>query len=174
MGIALAVRARANCRGTRVGAVIVRDDRIVSTGYNGTAEGAPNCEEGGCDRCANRGGRYASGEAYDLCICVHAEQNAILSAARFGTPVEGTDMYTTVRPCFNCTKELVQVKVRSVRYLYDWQHPRDDVRDEYTRLQGRIELVEQVDVTDKDAVWAMPQLRGPGETDPPGPGAQSG
>lgn len=174
MGIALAVRARANCRGTRVGAVIVRDDRIVSTGYNGTTEGAPNCEDGGCDRCSNRGSRYASGEAYDLCICVHAEQNAILSAARFGIPVEGTDVYTTVRPCFNCTKELVQLKVQSVRYLYDWRHPREDVRDEYDRLQGRIGLVMQVDADDADAAWAMPGLRGPRETDPPGPGAQSG
>ncbi len=174
MGIALAVRARANCRGSKVGALIVREDRIVSTGYNGTAEGLPNCEEGGCDRCANRGSKYSSGEAYDLCICVHAEQNAILSAARFGTPVEGTDVYTTLRPCFNCTKEMVQAKVRSVRYMYDWKHPRADVREEYTRLQGFIRLVAQVKTTDPDAAWAMPGLRGPLEIDPPGPGAESG
>ena len=74
MGIALAVRARANCLGSKVGALIVRDDRIVSTGYNGTAQGLPNCVDGGCQRCENRGTQYASGEAYDLCICVHAEQ----------------------------------------------------------------------------------------------------
>ena len=111
MAIGIAVRARANCLGSKVGAVIVRDDRIVSTGYNGTAQGLPNCEDGGCQRCENRGTKYSSGEAYDLCICVHAEQNAILSAARFGTPIEGTDVYTTLRPCFNCTKELVQARV---------------------------------------------------------------
>ncbi len=174
MGIALAVRAGANCHGSKVGAVIVRDDRIVSTGYNGTAEGLPNCEEGGCDRCANRGEAYTSGEAYDLCICVHAEQNAILSAARFGTPIEGTDVYTTLRPCFNCTKELVQAKVRSVRYMDDWNHPREDVRAEYERLQGFIRLVSKVEMADPDATWARPDSRGPLEVDPPGPGAQSG
>jgi dCMP deaminase len=174
MGIALAVRARANCRGSKVGAVIVREDRIVSTGYNGTAQGLPNCEDGGCQRCENRGSKYASGEAYDLCICVHAEQNAILSSARFGTPIEGTDVYTTLRPCFNCTKELVQARVRSVRYMYDWVHPREDVRDEYKRLQSFIKLVAQVKVDDPDAAWAAPGLRGPLQIDPPGPGAQSG
>ena len=81
MGIALAVRTRADCTGNRVGAVIVKDRRIVSTGYNGTPENIPNCTEGGCHRCANRG-EYPSGAGYDLCICVHAEQNALLAAAR--------------------------------------------------------------------------------------------
>jgi dCMP deaminase len=105
---------------------------------------------------------------------VHAEQNAILSSARFGTPIEGTDVYTTLRPCFNCTKELVQARVRSVRYMYDWKHPREDVRDEYNRLQGFIRMVAQVETDDPDAAWAMPGLRGGLEIDPPGPGAQSG
>ena len=83
MGIALAVRARANCTGRRVGAIIVRERRILSTGYNGTPSAMLNCDEGGCQRCANPQS-YASGEGYDLCICVHAEQNALLAAARFG------------------------------------------------------------------------------------------
>ncbi|MBA2244972.1 MAG: CMP deaminase, partial [Gemmatimonadetes bacterium] len=86
MGIAQAVRKRANCRGRSVGSLIVVDDRIVSTGYNGTPEGMVNCLEGGCERCANRE-RFQSGTAYDLCICVHAEQNALLAAARFGISV---------------------------------------------------------------------------------------
>jgi tRNA(Arg) A34 adenosine deaminase TadA len=111
MGIALAVRARANCRGSRVGAVIARDDRIVSTGYNGTPSGMTNCLEGGCLRCA-RPERYGPGEAYDLCICVHAEQNALLAAARFGIEVQGATLYTTMQPCFGCAKELLQARDR--------------------------------------------------------------
>jgi len=107
MGIALAVRRRADCTGNRVGAVIVKDRHIVSTGYNGTPAGMPNCSEGGCHRCAHRE-QFASGTGYDLCICVHAEQNALLAAARFGIAVEGSTMYTTMRPCFGCTKELLQ------------------------------------------------------------------
>src|SRR5713101_7132055 len=88
MGIAMAVRKRANCLGSRIGAVIVVKGRIVSTGYNGTPENMPNCLDGGCYRCANRD-KFQSGTGYDLCICVHAEQNAIISSARFGIAIEG-------------------------------------------------------------------------------------
>ncbi len=151
MGIAMAVRRRADCTGNRVGAVIVKDRRIVSTGYNGTPEGTPNCSEGGCHRCANRD-RYPSGTGYDLCICVHAEQNALLSAARFGIAVEGSTMYTTMRPCFGCTKELLQAKVRKVVYLHDWVYPDPEKRAEYERLQALFpEGVYRLDVVDPDA-----------------------
>lgn len=139
MGIALAVRRRANCVGSRVGAVLVRDDRIISTGYNGTPQGMPNCEEGGCERCANRE-KYRSGQGYDVCICVHAEQNALISASRFGTPVEGAVLYTTMRPCFGCAKELLQARVHAVYYLDEWQpadQPHEELWNQYLDLQGR-------------------------------------
>ncbi|RME73790.1 MAG: CMP deaminase, partial [Planctomycetota bacterium] len=105
MGIALAVRRRANCLGSRVGAVLVLEDRVIATGYNGTAQGLPNCDEGGCERCANRT-RYGRGQGYDVCVCVHAELNALLSAARFGIRCEGAAIYTTLQPCFGCAKAL--------------------------------------------------------------------
>src|SRR3972149_5411208 len=120
MGIALAVRKRANCQGRSVGAVVVKDKRIVSTGYNGTAEGMKNCLDGACYRCDNPT-KYAPGEGYDRCVCVHAEQNALLSAARFGIAVEGATIYTTLQPCFGCMKEMLQAKVRRVYYLHPWQ-----------------------------------------------------
>ena len=66
-----------------------------------------NCDQGGCERCANPE-QYPSGTGYDVCICVHAEQNALLAAARFGIAVEGAMLYSTMRPCFNCSKELLQ------------------------------------------------------------------
>ncbi len=144
MGIALAVRRRANCLGSHVGAVLVLEDRIISTGYNGTPAGMVNCDQGGCDRCANRE-RYQSGQGYDLCICVHAEQNALLTAARFGIAVQGSTCYTTIRPCFGCTKELLQAGVSEVRYLKDWSHPDATLRPAYERLQqgfaGGVHLV---------------------------------
>jgi dCMP deaminase len=156
MGIALAVRERANCQGSRVGAVLVLQDRVIVAGCSGTPEGMANCDEGGCERCANRGKKYESGTFYDVCICVHAEQNAVLSAARFGIPVEGPVMYTTTRPCFGCAKELLQAKVRRVYYLHEWAHPRDDLQDEYFRLLG--EFPEGVDqllgVDDPKEEWA--------------------
>jgi dCMP deaminase len=154
MGIAIAVRKRANCLGSRIGAVIALNGRVVSTGYNGTPENMPNCLDGGCHRCANKE-QYPSGAGYDLCICVHAEQNAILSAARFGIAIEGSTVYTTMRPCFSCTKELLQARVRAVYYLHDWSHPNPVHKAEYERLQARFEGgIRRLDMPDPEADWA--------------------
>lgn len=114
MLVALAVRERANCKGRRVGAIIVKDNRIIGTGYNGTPEGMANCEEGGCVRCD----KYRKqSQNYDKCICVHAEQNAMVTAARFGHSIQHSIIYTTLQPCFTCTKEFLQAKVKTVYYL---------------------------------------------------------
>lgn len=137
MGIALAVRRRANCLGSQVGAIIVVDRRIVSSGYNGTAEGMANCTDGGCDRCAHRD-QYPKGTGYDLCICVHAEQNAVLAAARFGIPVAGGTVYTTLQPCFGCLKEMIQAKIRRVCYLDPWAHPDKRLATEYKKLAAHL------------------------------------
>jgi dCMP deaminase len=165
MNIALAVRLRANCRGNRVGALIVLDNRIISTGYKGTPENMVNCLDGGCYRCANRDKSYKSGEAYDLCICVHAEQNAILAAARFGISTSGSTMYTTMRPCFGCAKEMLQAQVRSVYYLHEWNpSAKEDALKtaaqtaEYEKLMIRFSGgVHRLDVPDPDMNWAVSQ-----------------
>jgi dCMP deaminase len=132
MGIAIAVRERADCKGQKVGAVIVIEDRIISTGYNGTPEKMVNCSEGGCVRCENRGKQYPSGSAYDLCICVHAEQNAILSSARFGISVDGAILYTTTQPCFGCLKEMLQAKISQVYYIHKWSSQRNPEQENRT------------------------------------------
>lgn len=163
MEIAMAVRLRANCKGNRVGAVIALDNRIVSTGYNGTPENMPNCLEGGCYRCANRDKMYESGEAYDLCICVHAEQNAILAAARFGIAIEGSRVYTTMRPCFGCAKEMLQAQVHAVYYLHEWNHPNAktaEQRAEYEKLLLRFpEGVHALRMPDRQHKWAVSSKR---------------
>jgi dCMP deaminase len=156
MHIAMAVRRRANCIGSRVGAILVRNDRIISTGYNGTPEGTRNCDEGGCERCAQRE-QYSPGQGYDVCICVHAEQNALLSAARFGIAVEGASVYTTLRPCFGCTKELLQARVSGVFYLHEWRHPDEKLWRQYMLLQARFAGgVRRVVLHDPDVAWAVP------------------
>jgi dCMP deaminase len=161
MRIALTVRSRANCIGNKVGAVLVRDGRIIATGYNGTPQGLPNCDEGGCERCANRE-RYRTSTGYDVCICVHAEQNALLSAARFGTPAEDALLYTTMRPCFGCAKELLQARVRGVVYLHEWRHADEALWQQYLRLQDAFPAgVTQLALDDPDAGWAVSALREP-------------
>jgi len=171
MGIALAVRRRANCHANRVGAIIVLDGRIISTGYNGTPQGFVNCLDGGCHRCAHRED-YPAGTGYDLCICVHAEQNALLAAARFGIAVAGASLYSTMRPCFGCTKEALQAGIREVCYLHDWRYPDSAKRAEYERLQQHFPAgVRAIAVTDPDAAWAVSTLRpqsAPARTDETG------
>jgi dCMP deaminase len=158
MGIALAVRSRANCTGRRVGAVVVRERRILSTGYNGTPSAMTNCEDGGCHRCAHPE-EYASGEGYDVCICVHAEQNALLAAARFGVAIEGCTIYTTLQPCFGCLKELLQASVREVCYLAPWQ---SRFGEQYAALVTRLgaDRFRRVVIDDPDAGWASGRAAG--------------
>jgi dCMP deaminase len=159
MELAVAVRRRANCTGNRVGAVLVSDRRIVATGYNGTPENMPNCTDGGCHRCNNRD-KYPTGTGYDLCICVHAEQNALLSAARFGISVANATMYTTMRPCFGCTKEMLQAKIAGVYFIHDWSHPDEDKQAEYGRLQARFpEGIRRLAFEDPHAEWAVTSRR---------------
>ena len=154
MGIAVAVRARANCSGQRVGSVIVQDGRIISTGYNGTPRDMTNCEDGGCHRCSHRA-EFVSGTGYDLCICVHSEQNALLAAARFGISVDGATFYTTTRPCFGCTKEMLQAGIVRVFFIHDWVSPDERMRAEYERLQTKLPGgIRRLRLADPDAYWA--------------------
>ncbi|CAE6407071.1 unnamed protein product [Rhizoctonia solani] len=103
---------RCNCMKRRVGAVLVRNKRVVSTGYNGTPRGLVNCNQGGCKRC---NGTAKSGEAYDSCLCLHAEENALLEAGhdRVG---ENTTLYCNTCPCLRCTIKIVQSGVTEVVY----------------------------------------------------------
>jgi dCMP deaminase len=111
LDIARAVSERASCSRRKVGAVIVVNRAIVSTGYNGTASGTLNCDEGGCDRCA---GTCPPGTGYETCLCVHAEQNAISQAAKHGNSTNGGTVYCTLRPCLSCLKSIIQAGINDV------------------------------------------------------------
>lgn len=165
LGIALAVRRKANCTGNRVAAVIVKNKRVISTGYNGVPEGMKNCLDGGCLRCNNPNGQFKSGTGYDLCICVHAEQNALLAAARFGIAVEGAHMYTTMQPCFGCAKEIVQAKIGKVSYLHPWVPTDiDPVMDkakkaEYEKILAKLDVERIESFEDPAEAWAVTSIR---------------
>lgn len=157
MNLAIAVRERAECIGRRVGAVVAFGQRVISTGYNGTPSGMKNCTEGGCHRCRNKG-QYPPGEGYDVCICVHAEQNAMATAARIGIPVLGAVVYTTMRPCFTCLKEMLQAGIQRIVYLHEWEHPVPELATQYSILESRIPSgVSQLHLDDPRKDWAMSQ-----------------
>lgn len=111
MDIAKAVSKRSNCIRRQVGAVIVRDQRIIATGYNGTPRGTKNCDEGGCPRCA---GNTPSGTALGECLCSHAEENAIVQSAYHGISVKGADIYSTLQPCLTCTKMIINSGIKTL------------------------------------------------------------
>ncbi len=115
MAIAVEVASRSNCMKTHVGCVIHLDGRVRTIGYNGTPSGHKACFDGGCPRCKDE--KVTSGEELDRCTCVHAEANALVSAARYGIAVDGTECYVTDEPCLDCTKLLVQSGIARVVWL---------------------------------------------------------
>jgi dCMP deaminase len=117
MSIAKVVAMRSNCMKRKVAAIIVKDCRVISTGYNGTPRGARNCNEGGCPRC---NGMAASGTALDECLCCHGEENAITQAAYHGTSLKGATLYTTYAPCLLCTKMIINSGIAEVVYNQDY------------------------------------------------------
>lgn len=115
MRMADLTKERSSCVKRKVGCVLVKDNRIISTGYNGTPTGLPNCNEGGCARCARRDKR---GTNLDLCVCMHAEANALLYA---GKDSNNGDLYCTLSPCLNCTKMIIQSGIKNVYYSDDYE-----------------------------------------------------
>ena len=117
LGIAKVVSLRSNCVKRKVAAVIVKDKRVISTGYNGTPRGTTNCFEGGCPRCNNL---TDSGVKLDECLCSHAEENAITQAAYHGVSVKTGTLYTTLAPCLMCTKMIINAGIEEVVYNLDY------------------------------------------------------
>lgn len=107
--IAMLVSERSTCLRHHVGAVIVKNKRILTTGYNGAAAGTKDCLEQGCLR--NELG-IASGTRHEICRAIHAEQNAIIQAGLHGVNVEGGTIYCTHSPCILCAKMLVNAGVK--------------------------------------------------------------
>ncbi|MHB8708799.1 MAG: deoxycytidylate deaminase [Desulfuromonadales bacterium] len=114
MDIARLVARRSTCLRRQVGAVLVKEKNILATGYNGTPSGITHCEETGCLR---EQLKVPSGERHELCRGLHAEQNAIIQAARHGVNISESTLYCTNSPCIICTKMLINAGIRRVVYL---------------------------------------------------------
>lgn len=126
MKIAEQVASRSTCDRKHVGAVIVRDKTILSTGYNGSLRGAPHCDEAGHDM-----------EAGHCVRTMHAEANAVAQAAKHGVMIDGSEMYVTASPCLTCFKLVAN---SGIRVIYYKEFYRDQRITEYGRQAG-IELV---------------------------------
>jgi len=114
VSIAQLVATRSTCLRRKVGAVLVKDKRVIATGYNGAPTGVRHCEETGCLR-EQLG--IESGERHELCRGLHAEQNVIISAAYYGVTTEGTTLYSTHLPCIICSKMLINAGVEKIFFL---------------------------------------------------------
>ncbi|RKZ23224.1 cytidine deaminase [bacterium] len=114
MEITELVAKRSTCLRRKVGAVVVKDKRILTTGYNGPPTGLKHCDElGGCLR--DKLG-IPSGERMELSRAVHAEQNAIIQAAKYGISIDGATIYVTNHPCFICAKMLINAGIKRIVY----------------------------------------------------------
>ncbi|MCK4571365.1 cytidine/deoxycytidylate deaminase family protein [candidate division WOR-3 bacterium] len=114
MRITELVASRATCLRRKVGAVLVRNKRILTTGYNGPPSGITHCEQrGGCIRDELK---IPSGERMELSRAIHAEQNAIIQAAKVGISIEESTLYVTTHPCFTCSKMLINAGVKKIIY----------------------------------------------------------
>src|SRR5512145_213066 len=113
MEITHLVARRSTCLRRQVGAVLVKDKNILATGYNGSPSGVAHCLDVGCLR-EQMG--IPSGERHELCRGLHAEQNAIIQAAKHGTNIDGATLYCTTMPCIICTKMIINAGIKKVVY----------------------------------------------------------
>ncbi|MDN5331311.1 MAG: dCMP deaminase [Tepidanaerobacteraceae bacterium] len=134
MEIARVVAKRSTCLRRSVGAVVVLEKRILTTGYNGAPTGLAHCLEVGCLR--EKMG-IPSGERHELCRGLHAEQNAIIQAAVWGISIKGATLYVTCQPCALCAKMLINAGIKKI--VYEGEYP-DELAIELLSEAG-IEIV---------------------------------
>ncbi len=134
MSIAEMVAKRSTCLRRHVGAILVKDKRILTTGYNGAPTGIKHCAEVGCIR---QNASIPSGERHELCRGLHAEQNAIIQAAYHGISIAGSTLYCTNKPCVICSKMLINAGI--VKIFYEKEYD-DSLADQMITESG-IEIV---------------------------------
>jgi dCMP deaminase len=123
MTITKVVATRSTCLRRHVGAILVKDKRILATGYNGAPAGLRHCGEVGCLR---QDASIPSGTRHELCRGLHAEQNAIIQAANHGISIRGSTLYCTNKPCVICSKMIINAGISQVYYEEGYDDPLAD------------------------------------------------
>jgi len=134
MQIAELVSTRSTCLRRKVGAILVKDKRILATGYNGAPRNLPHCEETGCLR--EKLG-IPSGERQEICRGLHAEQNAIIQASLYGICIKGSTLYCTHQPCITCSKMIINAGIEKV--IFKGEYP-DRLASEMLK-EAKIKLI---------------------------------
>ena len=137
LNIAKEISKMSKCVSYKVGVIIVKDKRIISTGYNGTPSGFQNCNEVFKDDIYSREMHHEFSEKYEI----HAEMNAIIFAARNGISIEGADVYTTLHPCNNCLKNLCNCGIRNIFYSIDYDKFEDSKLTDALLKKSGINLI---------------------------------
>ncbi len=149
--LAKMISARSTCNTRKVGAVIVRDNKILATGYNGAVHGAPHCSDKGPDYCLRREMGVSEAEKYNYCLAGHAEANAISQAARFGVALEDATIYCTLEPCNWCFKQLIQAGIKKIYFEIAYESSNEDFdifwRETMETHQG-LRVFEQISVSE--------------------------
>jgi dCMP deaminase len=158
--LAKLVSVRSTCNSRKIGAVIVRNNRILATGYNGAVHGAPHCIDRGPDFCLRRSIGAHDADKYNYCLSSHAEVNAIDQAARFGTPLQDAVLYCTLEPCNWCFKQLIQAGIREI-YFEEYYDSKNKEFDLYWRgimeSHEGITVFQQIDIS-QDALEMVFQV----------------
>lgn len=129
------VKERSTCLRRQVGALIVKENRILATGYNGAPTGCTHCEQSGCLR---EKLHIPSGQRHELCRALHAEQNAFLQASKYGIAVQGATLYVTTQPCSLCAKMIINAGI--VKVVFKGEYP-DELSLELLK-EAKIEMVQ--------------------------------
>ena len=135
MDITERVASRSTCLRRAVGAVVVKNKRILTTGYNGAPSNIRHCRETGCLRARLN---VASGERHELCRGIHAEQNAIIQAAYHGVSIKDSTLYCTNLPCSICAKMIINAGIRKIIYLSGYV----DALSEEMLTEARVEIIQ--------------------------------
>lgn len=162
MIIAKTVALRSTCNSRPGGAILVKNNRIIATGYTGSVSGAFQCSDKGKDFCYRRSVGVSDIDKYNTCKSIHAEQNAITYAARFGVSVENSIMYCTLQPCYICLKVLAGAGIKTVNFELFYESA-DKVRDEsWKRAFDEFGIkCKQISVTNKNVILATETIKYP-------------
>jgi dCMP deaminase len=161
LAIAFLTRLRSNCIKRKVGSIVVKNNVVVGLGYNGTPKNTTNCFENGCERCNSQHSQKLSqpsnsfqGVDIDKCICLHAELNAILAS---NSNIEGSTLYSTLEPCINCAKAIVQCGIKKVVFINHYEHTNRLITQQLYQ-QAKVQTIQIPINIDTIVSWELEQI----------------